>query len=297
MIPSISIFGNGAIGNLLALRCAKSNWHYQLCTRDGKGFELQATDIEQTVYKLTPNVITSHQPVQSDLVILPLKAYQVEAALKHLTLTPGQILLLLHNGMGTIESAKRLLPNNPILFATTSHAGYKPEPFSFRETGTGQSALGLIQNPGARDLTSVIEASKQLLSPCQWHTDIQLALWHKLAVNAVINPLTAIHQIKNGALGEGEFKAIKQAICAETAQVMTANHYMASAAALLERVDQVIADTADNYSSMNRDIANKRKTEIEAINGFVVAQGQRFNIATPVNRELLRKIQTLTAGF
>ncbi len=53
----------------------------------------------------------------------------------------------------------------------------------------------------------------------------------------------------------------------------------------------VMSLTAENYSSMQQDIANNRPTEIMAICGYISEQGKRYNIKTPTNNELLAKIQ------
>ena len=39
-------------------------------------------------------------------------------------------------------------------------------------------------------------------------------------------------------------------------------------------------------SSMARDVANKRPTEVESLNGAVVAKGRVLGVATPVNQTL-----------
>ena len=49
--------------------------------------------------------------------------------------------------------------------------------------------------------------------------------------------------------------------------------------------------TANNYSSMQQDIAHNRETEISAICGYISQQGKLYSIPTPYNDELLVKIQ------
>jgi 2-dehydropantoate 2-reductase len=60
---------------------------------------------------------------------------------------------------------------------------------------------------------------------------------------------------------------------------------------------QVIHDTKNNKSSMLQDVLAQRKTEVDYLNGHVVAMGRRYNIDCPVNAHLCRQIQDLTANF
>ena len=57
---------------------------------------------------------------------------------------------------------------------------------------------------------------------------------------------------------------------------------------------QVATMTATNHSSMLQDVLGQRPTEIDAINGKIVEQGQALGIPTPVNAlltSLMRAIQ------
>ena len=60
---------------------------------------------------------------------------------------------------------------------------------------------------------------------------------------------------------------------------------------LQHKVQQVISATAQNYSSMQQDLQYKRRTEIEAINGYVVQQAKRYQLAVPQNEALLQQVR------
>ena len=49
--------------------------------------------------------------------------------------------------------------------------------------------------------------------------------------------------------------------------------------------------TANNYSSMQQDIAHNRETEISAICGYISQQGKLHSIPKPYNDEMIVKIQ------
>jgi 2-dehydropantoate 2-reductase len=59
----------------------------------------------------------------------------------------------------------------------------------------------------------------------------------------------------------------------------------------------VCRKTAKNVSSMLQDVRKKRRTEIDAINGAIVAMGRKLGIDTPENRRLCNQVKELEAGY
>lgn len=129
----------------------------------------------------------------------------------------------------------------------------------------------------------------------------------KLAVNATINPLTAVlggGYLTNGSLyrtGPGH-RLVRQTI-EETSAVLQAYLRDLPGGALADtirrfspdgiqdRVNAVIAQTRDNFSSMAMDVKSGRYTEIDYINGYICSLGQRVNIPTPTNRMLIEMVK------
>lgn len=168
-------------------------------------------------------------------------------------------------------------------------------------SGVGMDNLAETLNA----LLSMTALSPQLLPmPHQYH---ELLL--KLAVNATINPLTAIlggGYLRNGSLrrsGPGN-RLIRQT-CKETSDVITAYLHnmsgihpappdtvrMFSTLSLINRVNAVIAATKENISSMAGDVKNGRETEIAYINGYLVSLGHRLRVPTPNHRMLCEMVK------
>lgn len=135
----------------------------------------------------------------------------------------------------------------------------------------------------------------------------------KLAVNAVINPLTAILSCRNGDLFQHPFAVeILDKVCAETSMVYDAQLRDAwmreleinpeevepptlpealTAESLKEEVRRVAAVTQGNISSMLQDVRRGRKTEIDYINGYLDNSARRLGVETPVNSTLLNLVK------
>lgn len=286
---NIVVLGPGAVGALWALHLHGAGHQVSLWSRQPQAQVTLQLDDGQPI---TFNNQSLDALANADLVLITVKAWQVAAALTPLLahLQRETILLFMHNGMGAVEALHHSIADFPILLATTTHGALKTTISQVRHTGLGQTQIGADNPLGAR-CDFMAEVLQHALAPVTWNPDLQPALWHKLAINCAINPLTAIHQCQNGALAATEFTPTITAILDEVTAVMRAESIAFDDAALRTSVYQVINATAANYSSMQQDIFHQRPTEIDFINGYVVAKAKQHGIATPVNHKLYTRIK------
>ncbi|MRT02218.1 2-dehydropantoate 2-reductase [Ewingella americana] len=230
---------------------------------------------------------------ESELLLVTLKAWQVSGAVSALMpmLNDNCTLLLLHNGMGTIDElpASRL----SILQGATTHAA-RHEGNAILHVAAGITHIGPVSARGAAS-SHIADVLHDALPDVAWHNNIYPSLWNKLAVNCVINPLTAVHNCTNGdLLGFGS--EIEQ-ICSEVAEVMAIEGYQTHADSLLNYVYQVIDTTAANHSSMLQDIRTQRHTEIDYITGYVIRRGRKHGLTLPVNSRLFDTVKRKENGY
>ena len=131
------------------------------------------------------------------------------------------------------------------------------------------------------DINDLIIALNTILPSVEWRNDIHTALWNKLAINSVINPLTAIHQCRNGKLANDQFKKQISILIKEISQVLNAENIAISHQSVVDNVYRVIESTAQNFSSMHQDIAHHRTTEIDFITGYLIRTAQKHGLNTP----------------
>ena len=127
-------------------------------------------------------------------------------------------------------------------------------------------------------------------------TDVRRRLWEKLAINAAINPVTALARVANGAVAEPPLRVVAEAAAVEAAGVARAEGASLSDERAREAVVSVARATAQNRSSMHRDVARGRRTEVDAINGYVVERAADLGRSVPVNRTLAALLRGWEAG-
>lgn len=292
---NIVILGPGAIGSLWATKLKQAGHHVSLWGKSSEPqLSLQLDD--------TPALTFSNHHLaavkSADLILVTVKAWQVEAAIHPLVphIYTDTIVMLMHNGMGTAQSVAETLGNNPIVLATTTHGAYKPSPQAVLHTGRGITQLGGFNRLGEQ-CQFLQPVMHHALPEVRWNPDIHAALWTKLAINCAINPLTAIHQCKNGALAQQEFHSTLHSITQELVSVMNQEGVDTEFEDLFSDIMHVVNATAENYSSMRQDVFHQRRTEIDFITGHLLHAAEKHHIDTPENLKLYQRIKQIEQSW
>ena len=304
----ISIIGTGAMATLFAARLTDvadvamiGSWAEAIEAIRQNGITIDGDSC-------CHNVHTAYDPDDApaaDLAIVLTKAYKtpIAAQVAAKTIKSDGIALTLQNGLGNIEVLAEHVGADRSMQGVTMQGATLLGPGHIRTSGRGATHLGYvpIELAAPRDFGvghRAYEISALLNSAglkSQVTADIDGLVWGKVIINAAINPLTAILRVPNGALVESEETiGLMKAAALEAAAVATAQGITLPFPDPVERVKQVATMTATNHSSMLQDVLGKRPTEIDAINGKIVEQGQALGIPTPINAlltSLMRAIQ------
>ena len=236
-----------------------------------------------------------------DVVILCVKSYNVNSSLEFCKpiLSSETLLIFMQNGISHLRVQEHLHPATAA-FGTTTEGATLLGAGEVRHAGSGITYLGFLETP-EKQAAALLQKTHDVFSSggLQVHlTDNILArLWAKLFVNVGINALTAILGCKNGELLTlpGIDKRMQAAID-EAMQVAKKNNIPLMTEPH-EATRLVCRKTAQNVSSMLQDVRSRRRTEIDAINGAVVALGKIAGIDTPENSLLCHQIKELEAGY
>lgn len=273
----ISILGAGAIGQLLAHKLTDASVECQLIVSDSDKYnssDWQFRDLNQKV-SAKPLQNISHQALSPlDLVFVCVKAPQLQSALDSIEhrLHAKSQLVLFQNGMGHEDIASQYVAKHRIFFASNTHGAYRESNQSLVYAGAGKIIVGASEQQAIPEWFNQLQQIDTGLA-FEWSGDIQPILWRKLLINAVINPLTAIHRCDNGELLKEEYKTQLLALTNESRQFAQSMGFD-FASDLKTIILDVIEQTADNYSSMYQDVMAEQVTEIDAINGYLLEQMQ-----------------------
>ena len=286
----VVVFGAGSLGSLIGglLACEHD------VTLVGRAPHVDAIEadglrvsgaVERHVYPAAVTDVTDVGERRADLAVVTVKAYDTESAAESLARCDLGVTLSLQNGMGNEATLADTL-DCPVLAGTTDYGARYREPGVVECTGVGEVVLGPRPGGGTVDsdpATDVGDAFRASGIETRVEADMRPHLWEKLAVNAGINPVTALARIENGALVDGPAGPIAERAAVEVAGVARAAGVDLPDRKAREAVGRVASATAANRSSMLQDVEAGRRTEIDAIAGYVV---ERTDGLVPVNETL-----------
>jgi 2-dehydropantoate 2-reductase len=287
------VLGAGSLGTLWATRLARASVPVRLIVRDA--VRLQAYQAaggltlvehgEAQLYPVPGETPDSDAPISRLLVAC--KAYDAEHAVARLAhrLTPDAELILLQNGLGSQDAVAAQVPQARCIFASSTEGAFRDGDWRVVFAGHGYTWLGDAGHPVA---PIWLEDLSDAGIPHEWSTDILTRLWRKLALNCAINPLTVLHECRNGGLQQHHCEVAT--LCAELTELLEHCGQPAAAQNLREEVDRVIKATAANFSSMYQDVANRRRTEISYLLGHACKVAARHQMNLPHLNQLQQRL-------
>lgn len=296
----VVVIGGGSVGLLYAARLALAGQPVTIVTRSSlqanqlneRGLSFTRLDGESITVPVTARPIEEGLPV-GKLYLLTVKQPDLGSVLPALQgLGSEARVIALQNGMGHYELLRTVLSEAQCFFAINTEGARRLSPTEVVHTGTGILRVGSWEASDHSDpcigwfvqwaLSSGIEAV--------YEKAIQPFAWRKLIANALINPLTALFEIPNGALLENEHtKQLMRQLFMEAATVAAYAGQKIEEADLQEIVS-ICRNTSRNLSSMLQDIQKRRPTEVQSINGYLVRLGKEAGIPTPLHATLLQVI-------
>jgi len=265
--------------------------------QDLKQTHYQFTSLDNQVYNGVVNYTQAAQLQTADTVFLCVKSYQITDAIAQIAghLKANCNIILAHNGMGTLENLPQPFIDKHTIYAMlTTHGCLRNTALNITHTGSGESSIGLIsgQQDPIRDklLTRTLNNALPLV---KFESNIAYKQWLKLAINCVINPITALYNIDNGLVNNAKFTEKIQGLLTEIVTVAKSQAIVLVKEELQESVRQVAQATARNCSSMRCDILANRQTEIDYINGYIHRLGEKNALATPENTKIWQEVKAL----
>lgn len=296
----IGIVGAGAIGTLFGYHLAAHNAVTLLEVRrdvvdaivgagvglDGEAARaVQATSEPRDLYAV-------------DVLFVFVRATDTLRALRPFagTLNPTAAVVSLQNGIGNEEAIKTALGGQiALVLGATTESSLVIGPGRARQVGVGRTVVG---SGGASTETCARIARLLDESGIRSSTvyDIRPHLWGKLIANAAINPVAALLDRPNGiVLADPNASELARSLAQEAATVASAVRIALPFSDPWSYVRTIVEQTADMRNSMLADLSNGAKTEIDFINGAVVATGRRVAVPTPFNETIVRLVKAREA--
>jgi 2-dehydropantoate 2-reductase len=293
----VIVLGAGAIGSVYAAKLAARHdvtlvgrgAHVDAIDRDG----LRLTGREELTCRVRAATrVDSIAP--ATLVLLTTKVNDNRAAAAALAehVRDDTVILCVQNGLGGEDVVKaRLGGRATVLRAVTQFGAIFREPGVVDYTVAGFTLI---------EQSAHSEAIATLLTACgldgRVSANIKAEVWRKLIFNCVINPITSLLGSDVGSIADARLDPLKHLVVDECLAVARADGV--DGIDYNEDFVQTIADvfgSSRNIASMRQDLSRGRLTEIDFMNGAVVARGRQLGIDCPVNAALAAIVKAMGA--
>ncbi len=235
-----------------------------------------------------------------DVIVLFVKAQHTESAARSLTpmIGPHTAVTTLQNGWGNADRLATVVPAAQLVIGVTYNSCTLNGPGQVVHTGRGGTVTGPYQGT---DLTCASTVTA-LLNSSGWSAEANAAvrseIWKKLVLNCATLPTAALSLLTAGALGEpGELRDLIDGIAAEAVEVAMAQGLDVVLDERVQIIHRVLEHAGAGKASMLQDVLARRKTEIETVNGAVVAAADRLGIAAPLNRAMIALVHGLERSY
>jgi 2-dehydropantoate 2-reductase len=198
------------------------------------------------------------------------------------------MLMSFQNGIGHEAIMQEIAGKNKVLGGTTTQASNIVGPGHIKNHGSLPSWIGEYEGGMSDRVSDLAETFTAHNLETIAVADIKKRKWMKLFALTAIGPLSSVFNLHHTDLyitnkNQKVSRSLGKQIILETRAVAKADGVDVTEDECLEMFNKIVDSKQTNKSSMCFDILNKRKTEIEFINGAVAKIGKSHGIKTPMN--------------
>jgi 2-dehydropantoate 2-reductase len=289
---SVAVVGLGSIGGIAAATLADAGRHDVIgCARrplDRLTLETPERTVEAPLRMLSDPA--EARPV--DWVLLVTKAQDTEAAAPWLSrlCTPSTRVAVLQNGIGHVDRVAPLANGAGVVPAIVYYNGERLAPDRVRLRYVSDHELAVPDNEDGRAFAALMIGTALRVRPSADFVTLQ---WRKLLLNVVANPITALTLQRQAVLRRPDIYALGLDLLTETVKVARADGARFDDDEPARAMEVLMTYGPELGTSMYFDRLAGRRFEIDALNGAVVAAGERHGIPTPLNRMLLALLRAI----
>lgn len=295
----VAVVGAGAVGSFYGAMLARAGHavvvigrpaHVEAIRRDGLKLEMGGRT--ETIALDASSELGAARG--ADLVLVSVKSSDTDAVSRALAplLERAAVVVSLQNGVENADAIARHV-DATVVPAVVYVATAMPAPGVVRHHGRGDLVVGARTRAAAGDaaLGERLEALVAFFATAgvavTISADVVAELWSKLMVNCAYNAISALAQAPYGEMAAlAPIRELQRSVVGEVVAVAAASGVELPLAAAIEAMERIAPAMPAQLSSTAQDVARKKPSEIDHLNGFIVRRGREVGVATPVNQAL-----------
>ena len=290
----ILVYGIGGVGGYFGGKLANAGFKVSMIARGEhlKQIRKHGLEVESINgnFRVKPEIVTSDvsEVPSPDLILLGIKSWQIPLVASELKpiIKKNTVVLPLQNGADNYEKLVEILPEKNVLAGLCfivsflekpgkiKHAAFDPR-ITFGEFDNSQSDRVLK----IRDIFDEAGISNTIPE------NIQLEIWKKFLFICTVSGIGGLTRVPIDKIRESEYlNKMMRDSAKEILEVGKAKGVPLENKHLDMVFEIINSQPKGTTASTQRDIMNGKASELENFNGFIVKQGEKLGVETPVNR-------------
>jgi 2-dehydropantoate 2-reductase len=306
----VAVIGAGAVGSFFGAMLARAGHrvvligrplHVQAIERDGLRLDM-AGRVEAVRVTASTELAAARA---ADLVLFCVKSTDTDSAARELAplLAPGAAVVSLQNGVENAPTIARhvhqaVVP--AVVYVATAMTG----PGTVKHFGRGDLVIGALDPAVMGEaavgglLREIVEFFATAGVGVKISDDVMAELWSKLMVNCAYNAISALAQAPYARLAAlPEVAAIQREVVREVVALAQAEGIALQLDTSLQAMERIAVGMPAQLSSTAQDVARRKPTEVDHLNGFVARRAFELGVDAPINRTLYALVKLVEAGY
>jgi 2-dehydropantoate 2-reductase len=301
----IGIVGSGAMGSVYGALLADAGnelwlfdrWQAHVEAMRAHGLRCDGASGERTVR--VHATTEAGEAGRCELVIVATKVMDIEAAVAaaHPMIGPDTLVLAIQNGLGNVDRLRRALGPENLLFGIAGGFGAELKgPGHVHHNGMEAINLAELQGGITPRLERVAEVWRDAGFTVNACADLWPVVWSKLVANVAFSAICTVTGMRVGQVRANDWAwGIARACVEETVAVAAATGIALAYDDPVRWVSEFAGKIPNARPSMYQDLLAGRRSEIDAIHGGVVAEGEKRGVPTPTCALMVRLVKALEA--
>ena len=290
----VLIFGTGGVGGYFGARMAEAGMDVIFLARgdhfealNNKGLILKSINGDLHLHPIKAVKDTSGVTTEIDLIILGVKAYQIETTTDLLQpiISKNTIILPLQNGVEVVDQLLRRINKKNIIAGFCKIYTKIEGPGIIRHFAHDPELLiGELDNSKS---PRIIKLKKEL-DKAKFKTtipeDIHAELWKKFMFICSVSGMGALTRITIGEMYESEsIRHMIKKTAQEIYELASSKEIILSRNTVNLILHFIEKQPYDSTSSLQRDMMAEKPSELENFNGYIVKEAPKYGLETPIN--------------
>lgn len=295
----IAVVGIGGVGGYLAAMLGRCCSHLTLGARGARresilrdGLVLHS-EYKGEIIVHPERVVPVAEIGEQDYIFICVKNYSLEEVCRDLksAVTDDTVIIPVMNGVDPGERIRTLLGKGTVVDSLIYIVAFANEDYSITQQGNYANLWIGSKDTGDNRNKIVSEVSEILSKADVDHRiadDIEAAVWKKYILNCAYNAESAYYDNTIGELRSDQEKAKEyEALVNEAFQVALTKGVHVEQRDVDAIIHRFYFELADNAtSSLQRDIRKGKQAEVETFSGYIVREGRKLGVVTPVTEKM-----------